>query len=213
MEGVGPVNRCRVNFVTPADEHLTRTERRERTDAAILKAAQQLFAEIGFERTTIRAVASRAGIDPALVMQHYGSKEGLFKAAARLDDDHQRILTATSDSLAEAALDDLLQQFEGMDREAAVALMRNCLTHPGAARLMRDDVMCDRAAAVESAIEGPDAALRAGLFGACMLGLGLARYLFQIEPVANASHADLHRLLEPALQALVEPPAAPAEAG
>lgn len=199
--------------MTLDDEPLTRSERRERTDAAILKAAQQLFAETGFERTTIRAVAARAGIDPALVMQHYGSKEGLFAASARWHDDHQRILTATSDRLAAAALDDLLDQFQGADREAAVALMRNCLTHPGAAKVMRDQVMCEKAQAVEAALEGPDTALRAALFGACMMGLGLARYLIEVPEVAAASREDLHRLLGPALQALVDPPAPPAPEG
>ena len=199
--------------MTLDDELLTRSERRQRTDAAILKAAQQLFAETGFERTTIRGVAALAGIDPALVMQHYGSKEGLFAAAARWRGDHQRILSATSDTLAAAGLDDLLDQFEGGDREAAVALMRNCLTHPGAAKVMRDDVMCDTGQAVEAALEGPDAELRAALFGACMIGLGIARYLFEIPGLVDASREDLHRLMAPALQVLVDPPAAPGPDG
>ncbi len=190
------------------EEHLTRDARRRRSEAAILRAAQELFAETGFERTTIRAVAARAGLDPALVMQHYGSKEGLFAASARWTSDHQRILTATSDSLPAAALDDLLDKFEsGTDREAAVALLRNCLTHPSAGRIMRDEVMCERAAAVASTLEGPDAELRASLFGACMIGLGMARYLLELEPLAHASREDLHRLMEPVLRALVEPAA------
>ena len=191
-----------------ADEHLTREDRRRRTEAAILRAAQELFAETGFERTTIRAVAARAGIDPALVMQHYGSKEGLFAAAARWSSDHARILTATSDSLPAAAIEDLLQKFEGdSDREAAVALLRNCLTHPSASRIMRDEVMCDRAAAVAAALDGPDIELRASLFGACMMGLGLARYLLELEPLASASREDVHRVMGPVLRALVDPPA------
>jgi len=45
---------------------LTREERRRRTEAAILDAGRELFAELGFERTTIRGVAARAGVDPAL---------------------------------------------------------------------------------------------------------------------------------------------------
>lgn len=193
--------------MTLADEHLTREERRHRTEAAILKAAQELFAETGFERTTIRGVAARAGIDPALVMQHYGSKEGLFAAAARWTSDHERILTATSDNLPSAALEDLLDKFEGSaDREAAVALLRNCLTHPSASRIMRDEVLCERAAAVAATLSGDDGELRASLFGACMMGLGLARYLLELEPLASASREDVHRLMEPVLRALVDPP-------
>lgn len=187
-------------------EHLTRDERRRRTEAAILKAARDLFAEKGFERTTIRGVASAAGFDPALVMQHFGSKENLFAAASRWSDDHARIMVATSDSLPAAALADLFDTFEsGDDREATVALMRNCLTHPSAARIMRDEVMCDRTAAVAGTMSGEDVELRAGLFGAFMIGLGMSRYLLELEPVAGASRADLHRLVEPVLRALTRP--------
>jgi hypothetical protein len=56
----------------------------------------------------------------------------------------------------------MIEKFEGAgDREAAVALMRSCLTHPEASRIMRDEVMCDRAAAVARAIGGEEAELRA----------------------------------------------------
>lgn len=189
-------------------EHLTRDERRRRTESAILEAAKDLFAEKGFERTTIRGVASVAGVDPALVMQHFGSKENLFAAASHWDDDHARILTATSDSLPSAALADLFDKFESPeDRDTTVALMRNCLTHPAAARVMRDEVMCERTAAIAAAMTGDDVELRAGLFGACMMGLGMARYLLEMEPVASASKEDLHRLVEPLLRALVSPTA------
>lgn len=190
-------------------EHVTRDERRRRTETAILDAARELFAREGFERTTIRAVASAAGVDPALVMQHYGSKEQLFAAATRWSNEHSSMLAATSDSLARAAIEDLLAHF-GSDEQgdAAIALMRNCLTHPTALAAMRDEVMCDRKAAVAGLLEGEDVELRAGLFAAVMVGLGMTRYLIQLEPVASAAPEDLHRLLEPVLRALIDPPRA-----
>ena len=192
--------------MTSAETPVPRDERRRRTEATILEAARELFAADGFERTTIRGVAARAGVDPALVMQHFGSKEGLFAASTRWSNEHQTILAATTDNLPAAAIADLLSHFEqGDDREAAVALMRSCLTHPTALAAMRDQVMCERKDAVAAALEGPDAELRAGLFAACMIGLGMARYLIKLEPVASAGAADLERLFTPALRALIEP--------
>ena len=189
-------------------ESPSRDERRRRTEVAILEAARQQFAEHGFERTTIRGVAAVAGIDPALVMQHYGSKEGLFAAAARWPKEHERIRTASPDALPAAALADLFERFEtGADREGAIALMRSCLTHPSATTVMRDEVMCDRAASVAATLEGPDAELRAALLGACMMGLGMARYLVEIEPLASASREDVERLFSPVLRMLIDPPA------
>jgi AcrR family transcriptional regulator len=197
-----------VNSVTEVQpEPVPREERRRRTEAAILDAARQLFAESGFERATIRAVAARAGIDPALVMQYYGSKAGLFAAAARWSDEAQTVLSASRDEVPAAALHDMIEKFEGTgDREAAVALMRNCLTHPEASRIMRDEVMCERSEAVAQAIGGDDAELRAGLVGACMIGLGMARYVLELPGLSTASREDVVRLMEPALRALVDPP-------
>lgn len=196
------VNRCRVNTVTAS---VPRDERRRRTEAAILDAARELFGEAGFERTTIRGVAAQAGIDPALVMQYYVNKEGLFAAAARWHVDQTRVLDADRADLPRAAIRDLLGHFEDAeDRDSAAALLRNCLTHPSAARVMRDEVMCDRAAAVASKIDAPDAELRAALFGAVMMGLGMARYLMELEPLASASREEVERLLGPALSALLE---------
>ncbi len=192
---------------TTDEQPTSRDERRRRTEAAILDAARALFAETGFERATIRAVAAGAGVDPALVMQHFGSKEGLFAAAAKWSSEHETVLSAPKDQVPVAALRDMMEKFEGPgDREAAVALMRNCLTHPEASRIMRDEVMCHRAAGVARTIGGDDAELRAGLFGACMIGLGMARYLLEIPVVAQASQEDLQRLMEPVLRALVDPP-------
>jgi hypothetical protein len=72
---------------------------------------------------------------------------------------------------------------------------------------MRDEVMCDRTASVAATLDGPDAELRAALIGACMMGLGMARYLVAIEPLASASREDVERLFAPVLRALAEPPA------
>ncbi|GLY86836.1 TetR/AcrR family transcriptional regulator [Actinoallomurus iriomotensis] len=48
--------------------------------ARLRQAALELFAEHGFEATSTRAVAAAAGLSPALVTRHFGSKEGLRAA-------------------------------------------------------------------------------------------------------------------------------------
>ena len=194
---------------------LSRDERRRRTEEAILEAARQQFAEHGYERTTIRGVAARAGIDPALVMQHHGSKEALFAAAARWPAEHERIKQAPLADLPAAALADLFERFElSEDRESVKALVRSCLTHPAATTIMRDEVMCDRRDSVAAALEGPDAELRAALVAACMMGLSMARYLVEIEPLASASREDVERLFTPVLRALTDPdPSRPEDRG
>lgn len=181
-----------------------REERRRRTEATILDAARELFAETGFERTTIRAVAARAGIDPALVMQYYGNKEGLFAASARWHVDHKRLSSAPLADIPATALDDLFSGFDDPERrDAAIALLRNCLTHESALAVMRDDVMCEPQAMIARTIGGDDAELRAGLLGATMIGITIARYLLEIPAVKSASREDVERIMTPVLQVLV----------
>ena len=57
----------------------SRAEQRRRTEARILDAAAQAFLTAGYDRTTIRAVASAAGVDAGLVMHYFGSKQELFR--------------------------------------------------------------------------------------------------------------------------------------
>lgn len=173
---------------------------------AIRDAAGALFAEHGYERTTIRAVADRASVDPALVMQNFGSKEALFAAVARWGTPVDGLLGATRTELPQAALDHVLDVFDDPERRAAAeALLRSCLTHPAAGAAVREQVMGPTQERVAATIGGPDAALRAAVLNACVLGLTISRYLLAVPAVADATPADLDRVLRPALQRLVEP--------
>ena len=65
--------------------------------AAIRIAAMELFAERGYAEVTVRQIASAAGVSPALVIHHYGSKE---KLRAVLD---ERVGAFVESMLAELA--------------------------------------------------------------------------------------------------------------
>lgn len=51
----------------------------KRSAAAILDAADEVLAEVGFDAMSMRAVAERAGVNKALVFYHYGNKAQLFE--------------------------------------------------------------------------------------------------------------------------------------
>jgi AcrR family transcriptional regulator len=192
-----------VPSIDAGTDNPSREGRRRRTEAAILEAAREQFAEHGFDRTTIRSVAAQAGIDPALVMQYYKNKEGLFAAAARWQVDHKAIATATREDIPRTALDDLFQGFEDpATRAAGIALMRNCLTHDTALGIVRDEVMCETQALVAKTIGGADAELRAGLLASTMMGLVMGRYLLELPALTAASREDLERVLIPMLETL-----------
>src|SRR5260370_38436231 len=59
-----------------------RTLNAQDTTADILAAARSRFGSDGYERTTLRAVAADVGVDAALVIRYFGSKQDLFAAAS-----------------------------------------------------------------------------------------------------------------------------------
>ena len=59
----------------------TRPRDAAQTRADILAAARRRFAAEGFERTTLRAIAADVGVDAALVIRYFGSKQDLFATA------------------------------------------------------------------------------------------------------------------------------------
>ena len=89
----------------------------EQTKAAILAAARERFAESGFERATIRAIAADANIDPSMVMRYFGSKDQLFAAAADFDLQLPDLSDVGRDQLG-AALVDALHRPLGARRRA-----------------------------------------------------------------------------------------------
>jgi AcrR family transcriptional regulator len=56
------------------------TRNSERTKNAILEAAMTAFAEVGYAHAGVREIAQAAGVDRALIVRYFGSKEGLFEA-------------------------------------------------------------------------------------------------------------------------------------
>ena len=67
------------------DNHVTDSaRRRDKLESAILAAATRLFAECGFEGTTIAAVAERTGISKQNLLYYFATKNSLYQRV--LDD-------------------------------------------------------------------------------------------------------------------------------
>ncbi|WP_336216853.1 TetR/AcrR family transcriptional regulator [Nonomuraea sp. LPB2021202275-12-8] len=179
---------------------LSRTERRRRTERRILEAARGLFAERGFERTTIRAVAQAAEVDPALVMQYYGSKQGLFGAAVQVAE--PPAAGAGPEEMIEEVLGSLGMKL-GELSPSSLAMMRSMLTHPEAAASVRA-VLGRQIDRIGESLSGDDARLRAALMTTIMLGVAVGHQLLELDELRDVSPEEVARLLRPCLRALSE---------
>ncbi|MEV0978015.1 TetR family transcriptional regulator [Streptomyces sp. NPDC049915] len=180
----------------------SRADRRRATEARILDRARELFAERGFDRTTIRAVATAAGVDPALVMQYFGSKRELFTQAV------QTLPAPPADAGSDALVDRLLGTLGlklGGLPGGALAMMRSMLTDPAAAEYVRD-ALGRQVAGIGGALpEAEDAELRAALVVTALLGITIGHQLLGLPPLSDAPADRVAALLRPAVRALVEP--------
>ncbi|MFJ1730035.1 TetR family transcriptional regulator [Streptomyces sp. NPDC088254] len=192
--------------MTSPDE-ITSTDRRsDRTKAAILRAARERFAAQGYERTTIRAVASDAGIDPSMVMRYFGNKAQLFDATLAIDLRLPDLTGVPADQFAQVLVRHFLERWEGDPADdALLVLMRSAVTNEQAAARMHE-IFAAQVAPTLAAALGPEvAAQRAGLVSAQLLGLGLTRYLLRLPAVTTLTPDDIERGLAPAIQAVLDP--------
>ncbi len=168
----------------------SRAARRAATQVRILDAARQEFGDRGFEATTVRGIAHRAGVDPSLVLQHYGSKSALFTAAIQLPPDQP-------DEVADHLADVLKVRADALPPEMRV-LVRSMLTAPEAGEAVRRH-LDERIGNLAAGIGGPDAELRAAVAVSSILGLTVARHFLQLRAVSSASDDDLVRVASRAL--------------
>jgi AcrR family transcriptional regulator len=159
------------------------------TRSTILDAARAAFGEKGFAGTTIRAVASSAGVDAALVHHYFGTKDDLFLAAMALPVDPRQFLGPALAGGPEGAGERLLRAFLSLwdDPEVSpvlVGIVRSAL-QPGGERLLTEGfvpvVLLPAGAAL--GIDRPE--IRMPLVISQVAGLILTRYVMELEPIAS----------------------------
>jgi len=172
--------------------------------SAILATARSQFGTNGFERTTIRSIASAAGVDPTLVMHYFGSKAELFAAASRFDITFPDL----SDVAPESVADVLLPMFVAVwgPDGSFLPLLRAAATNRAAADALLE-VFVDRVAPALSVVVPDRAAERAALVGSQLLGLAVARYILCIPSLADMDDANLVEWLRPVITHYLADPA------
>jgi AcrR family transcriptional regulator len=172
------------------------------TRANILAAARQRFADDGYERATIRAIASDAAIDPSMVMRYFGNKEQLFAAAAELDLHLPDLVTVPRRALGRALVAHFLERWETDD--ALKVLLRTAFTNEAAAARMHAIFTTQLTQVVATGPADPEEApLRAGLIATQILGMAVCRYVLRLAPVTAMTRDEIVAWLGPTLQRYV----------
>jgi len=175
------------------------------TRERIAEAARRLFAERGFDRTSVRAVAAEAGVDPALVHHYFGTKQRLFIEAVDFPIDAVRAIETL-------AVDDVELVGERLVRFALqlwddpvvlprlLGVLRSAVTDPQAAALLARLFTRQGPIQLLHALGADQPDLRAELVGTQLVGLAVARHVLRVEPLASADHETIVAAVGPTMQ-------------
>lgn len=171
----------------------------------VLQSAREAFAERGFNGATVRDIAARAGVDASLVVQFFGSKAGAFAAAMELPFETEEVvaslLRGPRSGLGARMVRTFLALWDQPETGGRMlALLRSAATHDAAAQRLRELIETGILGPLARALDAPDAQLRAELVGSQLVGLGFARYVLRIEPLASEPVQALEARVGPTIQ-------------
>lgn len=172
-----------------------------RTKAAILDAAQIAFATRGYGSVGLREIAKDAGIDSALIMRYFGSKELLFRDALKASVNVGRMMAGGHQNFGVRAVETFLDQHS---RPNPLPMMILAASDTTARAVALDLLGSDILEPLAAWLGGDDATARATRI--LMIGTGFFAYfaMLPLQSVANGVDAGTRRWLETSLQAVVD---------
>lgn len=177
--------------------------------ARIVAAARDEFAQHGWAGTTIRAVARAADVDPALVYHYFGSKEGLLDAATnppqKFLDNVAKVWTTPTEQLGGALAEVLLENWADEEIGPTLRAILQTAAHEQTTREKLARVVASSLMGVSHiGSDERDRLVRSGLISSQLMGFGLMRYIWKIEPIASMSEREVVAALAPNLQRYVD---------
>ena len=175
------------------------------TRERILASARELFARNGIGNTSIRAVATAAGVDSALVHHYFGTKEKLFAAAVRIPIDPMDIIGP----LREIPVEEIGYKLPSMllplwDSELGtgfIAALRSIIAG-SEVNLFRSFIQDVIAVEVGARVDNPPGSgiVRIQFVASQLVGVVMARYILQLEPFASLPPEQIAKTIAPNLQ-------------
>lgn len=180
------------------------------TRAEVLAAARRVFGEKGFSGSTIRAIATEANVDPALVHHYFGAKDDLFVASLQVGVDPRKVLRPVVEGPVQGAGERLLRAFLSVwddpeVRPPLLALART-LMEGNSQQIFRDGFV--RVVLVPVGLElGLDRPQhRMALVASQLVGLVMTRYVLELEPLASTPGEAVVASVAPTIQRYLEEP-------
>jgi AcrR family transcriptional regulator len=179
---------------------------RGKTDTrnTILQTARRMFADAGYDKTTVRDLAAAAGVDPAMIRHYFGSKAELFRATMGWPfepaDIAARVTGGDRREIGERLTRVFFEAWEQPESRAPLlAILRGAATHEESANLVRQFIAGQVYSHLAASLPGPNAELRIDLAMAQLLGIAYVRHILKVEPLASTPAAELVARIAPVI--------------
>ncbi len=188
---------------------MSRTGRRPgtpETREAILEAALRRFGARGYEATSLRSIADDVGVDPALLIHYFGTKEALFTAALRWPVRPSEMFAGLEAAGSVAEIADLIVRMHlsmlenSQSRDDVLALVRSAVSNELGAKMLREFVTEELLVRLSNLIDKPDARLRASLIAAQLVGIAMLRHVVQLDPLVGATNDEITSVVAPVIE-------------
>lgn len=177
------------------------------TKAAILTAAREAFSVDGFDRATIRSIATTAKVDPALVMHYFKSKQNLFAQAHELPFSPSELFAGVLELPSGLRAAELTRTYLSMlafGPAPGLSLIRAAATNEDAARMMREFLSDALLTHASTLAPGSNGQRRLALVGAHLIGVAFARQILGLDVLKEADIDQLVNEISPAIQTYLD---------
>ena len=172
---------------------------------AIRDSATQLFATQGFAATGVREIAERAGVDPALVIRHFGSKAALFLSTMTLPGSWSHAIEGPLDETGERLAAFVFDQRPRVAASGTYAALIRASDSAEVRHELRMAVHRLLVAPLRHRLEGDDRSVRAQLVVTQITGLMSALWVTEDAEMLIDSRDAVIRLYGAAMQQLITP--------
>jgi AcrR family transcriptional regulator len=175
------------------------------TRERILISARELFARNGIDKTSIRAIAAEAGVDPALVHHYFGTKTQLFAAAIHIPIDPMQVIVPLRETPVEEIgyklPSILLQLWDSEHGSAFIAMLRSILAGDEVS-LIRSFLQEVITVEVGSRVDNPPGSgpIRVQFVASQLVGVVMARYILELDPFKSLPVEQIAQTIVPNLQ-------------
>lgn len=154
-----------------------RTRTAAATRDSILQCATERFAEEGYDRASLREIASDAGVDAALISRYFGSKEELFKAVLCRGPGADGLFDGDPADFGKRMAHMLVVEPSDSHKIEKFLIMLRSASSPTAAEAIRQNGKDSFYGPFEAWIGTEDAPVRTRLAASIIMGFALSRAL------------------------------------